>query len=196
MEKQVKIYALIDPITLKVRYIGRTTSSLKKRLSEHISKAKHFHNYTHKENWIRSLLKINSKPYIRYLTIIEGWEESYKFECKLIEKYKDRLINHYDKGPGYMRNMTDKQKLKISDSLKERYQKGLHNPARKIVYVYNKDGSFYKEFISIRQAAKELGYYFKVISKQLNSGKPLKHMKKNYQFSFIKVEKMKDFTKK
>lgn len=196
MEKQVKIYALIDPITLKVRYIGRTTSSLKKRLSEHISKAKHCNNYTHKENWIRSLLKINSKPYIRCLTTINGWQESYKFECELIRKYKDRLVNDYDKGPGYMRDMTEQQKLKISKTLKQRYKEGLHNPARKIVYAYNKDGSFYKEFISIRQAAKELGYYFKVISKQLNSGKDLKHMKKDYQFSFVKVEKMKDFTKK
>lgn len=196
MEKQVKIYVLIDPITLKVRYIGRTTCSLKKRLSEHISKARNFNNYTHKENWIRSLLKINSKPYIRQLTVVEGWKNSYSLECKLIEKYKHRLLNANDKGVGHMRNMTEEQKLMISKTLKERYKKGLKNPARKIVYAYNKDGSFYKEFISIRQAAIELGYYFKVISKQLNSGKPLKHMKKDYQFSFTKVEKMKDFTKK
>lgn len=196
MEKQVKIYALIDPITLKVRYIGRTTYSLKKRLSEHISKARNFNNYTHKENWIRSLLKINSKPYIRQLTIVNGWENSYSFECKLLEKYKYRLLNSNDKGLGHMRNMTEKQKLKISKTLKKKYKEGLGNPARKIVYVYNKDGSFYKEFISIRQAAIELGYYYKVISKQLNSGKTLKFMKKDYQFNFEKVEKMQDFTKK
>ena len=95
-----------------------------------------------------------------------------------------------------MRNMTEKQKLTISKTLKKRYKEGLENPARKIVYVYNKDGSFYKEFISIRQAAIELGYYYKVISKQLNSGKTLKFMKKDYQFNFEKVEKMQDFTKK
>ena len=42
MEKvKVNIYVLIDPITLKVRYIGRTKKPLSERLSQHVGKAKH-----------------------------------------------------------------------------------------------------------------------------------------------------------
>jgi len=69
MEKVI-IYVLIDPLTLKVRYIGRTKCSLEKRLGEHISKSKLEYNFTHKCNWIKSLLKQNLKPIIRKLCIV------------------------------------------------------------------------------------------------------------------------------
>lgn len=76
--QRVVIYCLVCPITLKVRYIGRTTVSLPMRLSQHVFKAKHNRDNTHKSNWIRSLLKINSRPFIRTLCVVNGWDESYK----------------------------------------------------------------------------------------------------------------------
>lgn len=193
MERLVKIYVLIDPFTLKVRYIGRTTCTLSKRLGEHISKAKKYNCYSHKENWIRSLLKVNSKPYIRQIALIKGWKESYNIECKLIKKYQHRLLNAQDRGEGAMRNLSPESKQKISDTLKENYKKGMSNPARKKVYAYNRDGSFYKEYDSIRIAAKDLGYYYKVISKQLNSGVSPKYLRKQHQFSWTKFERMNDY---
>ena len=70
----VKIYCLYDPISCKIRYIGRTTKKiLENRLIEHISKSKYFNkyfpskNFPHKVNWINSLLKQGIKPGIKYL---------------------------------------------------------------------------------------------------------------------------------
>lgn len=193
---EVKIYALVDPITMKIRYIGRTIGTINGRLSQHIHEARYLKKYTRKSNWVNSLLKINSKPLVRQLTIINSWEESYKFETELIGKYKNRLYNNYDRGIGELRNLTEKDKKKISDTLKQGYIDGrIKIPEGKTIYVYNKDGSYYKEFESISKTAKELGYYFKTVSKHINGKLAGKYPKKGYQFSTIKVEKMHDFTK-
>ena len=40
MELKVNIYVLIDPISLKIRYIGVTRKYLKDRLNAHIYEAK------------------------------------------------------------------------------------------------------------------------------------------------------------
>ena len=52
--REGKIYTLEHPITKEIRYIGKTTRSLKKRLSEHVSEAS-FNHGVHKINWINSL---------------------------------------------------------------------------------------------------------------------------------------------
>lgn len=205
MERKVTIYALIDPFTLKVRYIGRTVVSLPMRLSQHVFSARHNTRRTHKESWIRSLLKKNSRPYIRGLAVVQGWKESYEFESKLIGKYKDRLVNHDDRGLGSLRNHSNSTKEKISESLRE-YFKTNKNPAAKHVYVYRLDGSYCCEYDSLRKAAKSLGIYWKTISKHLNGVIPpaeaptkdgrARIRRAGYQFSTAKVERMFDFTRK
>jgi hypothetical protein len=83
---EVKIYCLYNPQTLKIRYIGRTSLSLEKRLRLHIAKAKNFKktnpfgNGSYNINWINSLLKDGISPKIRLLTKIKGWKESHIFE--------------------------------------------------------------------------------------------------------------------
>lgn len=202
---KVIIYALVDPITCKVRYIGRTSVNIKARLSKHIHDAKYFKKKTHKEDWIRSLLKINCKPLIRKLTEIEGWEESYELEVSLIEKYKDRLTNYYDRGPGYLRQCREEDRIKISNTLKSKYAQGtIDKPVGKTIYVYNRDGSFYNEYVSVSEACTKLGvgrttikrhintYPFTRTTSDLNNKK--KNLKGKYQFSTVKVDKMHDYT--
>lgn len=202
---EVKIYALVDPITCRVRYIGRTSVSLNDRLSQHIHRARYGKAKTHKEDWIRSLLKINCRPLVRQLCIIEGWEESYEFECNLIEKYKDRLTNFYDKGQGSLRTCREEDRIKISNSLKQGYSQGtIQRPKGKTIYVYNKDGSFYNEYPSIQETSRQLGMFFSTVKKHINGSLPdpniptkdgrKRHLKTGYQFSAVKVEKMHDYT--
>jgi len=200
---KVTIYALIDPITCRVRYIGRTKVSIKARLSQHIHRAKYGKEKTHKRDWILSLLKINCKPLVRKLTEVEGWNESYILEQNLIKKYEHRLTNFYDKGPGSLRTFREEDKIKISESLKRGYKNGtIKKPSGKTIYVYKRDGTFYDEFISIQEVVDKLGVYRTTIKKHikgLNSTNTLpkkkKFLKSKYQYNTVKVEKMHDYTR-
>lgn len=202
---KIIIYALIDPITCKVRYIGRTSVSMSARLSKHIHDAKYNKRKTHKEDQIRSLLKINCKPLVRKLTEIEGWDESYAFEVALIEKYKDRLTNYYDQGPGKLRSCRKEDREKISETLKQGYANGsIARPTGRTVYVYNSDGTYYGEYPSIQETARQLGVYWGTIKKHINNkltspniptadGRK-RYLRTGYQYSAIKVDKMHDYT--
>lgn len=176
MKKLVKIYCLYEPHTLKIRYIGRTTISLKDRLYRHIYSSKNHKklelNSSYKICWILSLLKQGIKPKIRLLTVIEGWEESHKFEKDLIQKHltKHKLVNGDDRGPGNLAKNTkievEKQRVK---KIKEHFNKeenktNFYNS----MYVYNLDGTLFKQFKSVKFAALETGVPSKIITVLMN----------------------------
>ena len=170
---KVSIYVLIDPITLKVRYIGRTKLSLSERLSQHVGKAKHDVNKnTHKNNWIRSLIRFNCKPIIRLLTTVYGWKESHEVERELIKKHceKHNLVNNDDKGAGGVnKEMSQEYKDQISKTLTEGYRSGkIPHPRNKAINCYDYEGNFIKSFISTKNAALELDLSTKQISKCLS----------------------------
>jgi group I intron endonuclease len=64
MEIKLFIYSLTDPITNEIRYIGKSYNPIK-RLKEHI-----YHSSfgkTHRDYWLRNLLKNNQKPILNIL---------------------------------------------------------------------------------------------------------------------------------
>jgi len=81
----VKIYKLIDPITMEIRYVGKTITSLNDRLKVHIRQSKATKKHTHKEAWIKGLLNQNTKPIIELIEEVENeiWVER---ECFWISK--------------------------------------------------------------------------------------------------------------
>lgn len=93
----VKIYTMSDPITLEVRYIGKTKISLAKRRSQHISKARQ--GVTHRDCWLKSLARKGVKPLIDLIELVDEseWEER---ERHWISEYRktSRLTNHADGG--------------------------------------------------------------------------------------------------
>lgn len=50
-----QIYALVDPRTLRIRYIGKTTKTLDERLRGHVYNAIKREGTTHRDRWIQSL---------------------------------------------------------------------------------------------------------------------------------------------
>ena len=57
----VKIYTLSNPLTNEIRYIGKTSQKLEKRLDNHLyNKSK-----TYCKSWIQSLINNNLKPKIQ-----------------------------------------------------------------------------------------------------------------------------------
>jgi hypothetical protein len=193
---KMQIYCLIDPNTLKVKYIGRTKKeNLNHRLTEHISCSIYSHKYhptykkTHKENWICELHKNKQKPLIRKLAQIEGREESYILEKKLINKYHSRLLNTNDRGVGgYNKIITDLQKQKISQTIKKHYaDKLMKVQGERTFYVYDKNANFLYEKTNLTHYAKELGIPFRRITKTLNFRAVYYH---DYIFSYQKCEKL------
>jgi len=175
MTSEKKIYVLIDPITLKIRYIGTTNQSLKDRLYGHIGDAKNRPeiNY-HKTNWIKKIQKSGLKPIIKLLKICETREEAEKLEEKLINKYKEKhdLIN-----------------ISLDSGKFDTTSAGEF--LSKEVFVYDYQGNYIKSFKSIKECSYELDIYYSTIKKCLYG--EYKYAKK-YQFSFEKVEKMLDLT--
>ena len=96
---RIYFYALKDPFTFKIRYIGQTVNP-GNRLRNHIYEAKK-NNKNHKERWIIQLIRKNAKPIMEIL-----WEEimtakeANDFETDMIQFYKNEgcdLTNSEDR---------------------------------------------------------------------------------------------------
>lgn len=83
--KRWQVYALCDPTTQEIKYIGVTHSTLYQRLCEHLSDVKR--EFTPKSSWIKGLLIEGSKPIIKPLCDGNGgdWKSQ---ELAYIEKYR------------------------------------------------------------------------------------------------------------
>jgi hypothetical protein len=175
---KVKIYCLYEPHTLKIRYIGRTTVELNKRLIQHICKAKNHTRYcsnkkgSHKTNWLNNLLKNGIRPRIKLLTEVEGWDYSHQFEKKLISKHleKHNLVNGDDRGPGKLsKNPSIESEQARVEKLKAFYsiegnKKNFYNK----IYVYDLEGLLVREFQSVKFAEIDLGIAKTKITNHMN----------------------------
>lgn len=88
----VKIYALLDPTTDEIRYIGKTCRSLEYRLREHIYDCIRRPRSSHKVNWISNLISNNKIPKIKLLETIE-FEYADTLERHWIEKLTNENVN-------------------------------------------------------------------------------------------------------
>lgn len=108
------IYALIDPETNTIRYIGKSDNP-KKRLRLHLTEARTSKRESHRLNWLRKLLKNSQRP--RIMILEECNVENWAFREKWwISKYKliSKLVNNTDGGEGaYGYKHTKERLLKI-----------------------------------------------------------------------------------
>lgn len=89
--KTVKIYALIDPETEEIRYVGKTVAKIEYRLSAHICEAKKGKSKSHKNSWIIHLLNKGLKPKVKLITETEdNWIELEKYYISSF----NNLTNH------------------------------------------------------------------------------------------------------
>lgn len=116
----ISIYALADPRTNEIRYIGKSINT-KERYRNHLNdKSK-----THKVNWIQSLLKINVKPTLIILEQLQDTDDWQKIEIRWIKIARDknwRLVNSTDGGDGVL-NISGEGKLRMLETWKGRKHK-------------------------------------------------------------------------
>lgn len=125
----VKIYALIDPFTDEVRYIGKTIYEPEERLKGHIKESNKKTNNTHKNNWINSLLIKNIKPNILILDIVKekGWQFWEQWWIALFKSWGSNLTNHTDGGDGVK---SREHQLEIIKKIKYKLSL-IENPAKR-----------------------------------------------------------------
>lgn len=146
------IYALLDPRNNEVRYIGKTINP-KRRLVEHLNDSKREYNY--RAMWIKSLLKENLKPLIKFLKICP-LSEFVKYETEYIKLYKnDKLTNSDETGQGSIGRRPE-----ILDKVSEKMGR--------MVYQYDLNGNFIKDYKSVRTAATKLNLSHSNISRSCN----------------------------
>lgn len=114
------IYALAEPFTGAVRYVGKSNNP-RGRLNRHISSARSYRRHTHLANWVRAMVI----PVLLVLeaVVLEDWPLA---ERKWIARYKAlgaRLINHTAGGDGHIGGeLGAETRSKISVAAKLRYE--------------------------------------------------------------------------
>lgn len=119
---KVKIYTLSDPITLEVRYVGKTVQGLEKRLNQHLLDSKKFKNLN--SNWLKSLKRKSLKPIIEELDEVDEskWIEAEIYWIAQLKAWGFNLNNHTIGGDGVSKgNIPWNKGIKVGIS----YNKGI-----------------------------------------------------------------------
>lgn len=131
-----KIYKLIDPTDNLIKYVGKTSDNLNKRLISHLHSAYNRNRMLNEKNiWLINLFELNKIPIIELIEEVD------------FDKSKERefyWINYYNKINPLFNIIYNKNKeLNI-------FYKKLKN---KKIYQYDLNGFFIKEWFSIKEAA-------------------------------------------
>lgn len=123
------IYALRDPNSKEIRYIGKSTSGLK-RPNEH-SKPYKLNENNHKAHWVKSLVDNGQYPEIETLISTEKVEELAELEIKYIKMYKEAgspLTNLTEGGEGALGRIVSKETREKMSKKRSAYAKGKPTP--------------------------------------------------------------------
>lgn len=116
----VFIYALIDPFTFKVRYIGKTIR-LKERLQNQMNERAN----TYRSHWLQSLKSKKKRPHqvvLQTLTDSDDWQKAEMRWIAVAKKYGWPLVNNTDGGDGVL-NLSGESKERMLKTWKGRKHK-------------------------------------------------------------------------
>ena len=97
----IKIYALSDPMTGEIRYIGKTKlEDVRHRRNQHVTKSKS--KRTHRDRWIFSLIEKDERPQIAVIQEVapEYADDAERYWIAYFRSLGAPLTNHTDGGEG------------------------------------------------------------------------------------------------
>lgn len=105
------IYGLVDPFSKDIRYVGKTDNP-KHRHRVHLKCV----NDTHKDRWIKALLKNGDYPSMMILEIVkfDEWQEKERYWISLLNNKGCLLTNSSQGGQGTL-SPSDETRLKMRD---------------------------------------------------------------------------------
>lgn len=120
----IKIYALVDPISNEIRYVGQTYRKLDVRLKEHVYDCIRRPRSSHKVNWIKSLISKNQIPNIKLLETVNSLDvvEKEKYWMDKLSGEGNNLTNTTKGGEFCTRGSTLSEDIRehMSEKAKER----------------------------------------------------------------------------
>jgi hypothetical protein len=133
-----------------IRYVGKTDKPIKKRLTRHMSKYE-LKPVTHKNTWLKSVLKNGHTPIIELLDEVCDleWEFWEKYWISQIKSWGFKLTNQTIGGSGMPPGKLNPSLIKNS--------KNNYVSREKSVCMYSKTGELLKTFSSIREAERMTG---------------------------------------
>ncbi len=160
------IYGLTDPDTGEVRYIGKSTKGLE-RPKEHL-KSSSLKSKTHKNNWIKSLLKSGKTFGITTIEILESIEKLDEREEFWINDYRSKnnnLTNSTDGGKGSPGRKFSNETIKMMSDIRKQYHE-IHSDrplplGMKLKKEYFKINNIDHKHCSDCNSWKQLSEYFK-----------------------------------
>jgi len=151
---KTKIYSLQDEYG-NIRYIGKTSKSIKERFSGHLREAKKGVD-NHRCNWIRSVMARGKWPIVFLIGEVDG--DGCKEEIAWIKYFREEgvdLVNETNGGDGQSKGYkpSDVTCRKISEGLKGK--KGRHHPEttkRKMSLAHGGNGEtkIYQRLLGLR----------------------------------------------
>ena len=127
-----RIYVLIDPRDMRIRYVGITSKPLKNRYNHHIYNA-NAGKKGHRHAWIRVLLSLSLKPIVQEVEITDDVDREAYWIAQLLA-HGHQLTNECKGGYGFGgmkgRHHSEETKRKIGQAhLGRKYRLGQKNTA-------------------------------------------------------------------
>ena len=174
VKTRTSIYVLKDPNTSEIRYVGKTSKNLNRRLQQHMHES-NSEKRNRRKNWIAKIIRGGKIPLIEEIDHCV-WEDSQEKEIYWIKYYRDLgldLVNSTDGGEGNLGFIKTEETV---NKLKESLRKNLN-----FVYQYDLQGNFIKKWDNAPTAAETLNIKASGITRCLR-GERFKY--KNFIWSF------------
>lgn len=129
----ISIYALCEPGTDEIRYVGQTSLPIHRRLASHMTPSE-LNNGTYKSNWLRKLVRSGQKPELYLLETVAA-SQLVEAETRWIAQCKAwgcRLTNATLGGEGCAgHKWSEEQKARYVNPFKGKPQRESHKQAIK-----------------------------------------------------------------